>query len=181
MAGLDRRQINVKGVRELFLRELDPTPSDIFLSVGHLKSLKFSDGYNMVESINGAGELVDWKEAGQKVVATAELMQTDKAQIDFQRLAAAKYFEGFFAVLLNNGDTQEFSLTLCRLKPGQDLDFKPGERLIMMEFHMLAVFSALTRTPADYNVVVGKPYVMIQNTVPKGLPTDTATAVAALI
>lgn len=181
MASKDRRQISVKGGGVIKLRELDPTPSDTFVDLGFIAETELQDLYTMIDSIDDAGHFIDTKEAGQKVVLKTKLKQTAKEQIDFQRLAAGKYHEVYFPVTLNNGKIQEYSLPLCRIKPGASLMFQPKERTIDIEIHALAVKADFVRTPTDYNISANQSYVMIENDTAKGAPTDTASSVATAV
>lgn len=178
---LTRKSISVKGGGDLQYRQIDPTPGSSFTSMGYLKQVNLSDQYTMNESRDAAGNVIDYKESGQVLVVKGTLMQTTKTEIDVQRLAKGQYHEFYYYVLLNNGNTQEFSIPIARLKPGQALDFKMGERTIEMEIHALWPAANFTRTPTAYNVTQGVPYVLTEGATPNGAPTDSATTLAAAV
>jgi len=173
--GRDRRQINVKGGGYLSLREIDPTPTNGFTLLGFIGESTWDVAFNMVESKDDAGNYIDTKEAGQMVSFESSLLQSDKVQADFMITAASKYFEFYYKVLLNNGQTQELLFPLARLNPGMKWDFKAAERRTPLKFWALWPQTALTRVPTDYNSAIGEYYKLIQNTVPKGEPSDAAT------
>ena len=181
MAGKDRRQINVKGGGKVYYREIDPTPSNTFIDLGYIKESALNDIYNMIKSIDDAGHKIDNKEAGQEVTFTTKLMQTAKEQIDFQRLAAGKYFDIYIPILLNNGYTQEIRFPVARIVPGAKLEFKPVERTIDITIDALCPKAAFTATPTDYNVTENVPYIMIENAIAKGAPSDTASSLATAV
>jgi len=181
MAGKSREQINVKGPSTVQYRELFPTASDAWVDLGYIKESELSDIYNMIKSIDSQGNKIDNKEAGQDVTFTTKLMQSQKEQLDFQRLAATKYFQIYMPLLLNNGDTQEFVFHICRITPGAKLSMKAGERLIDITIDALAPSADFTAAPTDYNVTKNVPYTMVENTVVVGAPTNTASTLYAAI
>lgn len=172
----DRRQISVKGGGTLKARIIDPTADQgAFVDLGFLGETTFTDTYNMVESKDDAGNYIDTKEAGQEVTLESSLLQTSKTQIDFMKDAKNRYFEAYYPVTLNNGQVQELLFPVCRIIPGQVLEFKAAERRIKLTLKVLWPATALTRTPADYNSVAGEYYKLIENAVAKGAPSDAAT------
>ena len=175
----NRRLISVKGGGLLKVREIDPTPSNTFVDLGYLGESKLSDSYNIVESKDDAGHFIDAKEAGQIVKFESSLLQTSKAEIDFMKDAAGKYFEAYYQVRLNNGSYQEWLFPVCRIVPGQELEFKAGERRIKLTLYALYIPVALTRTPTNYNTAADAYYVMIENSSSQGAPSDAATVPAA--
>ena len=132
MAGLNRRTIFVKGLGNLQAREVSPTPDDAFVSLGHIESVKMSDTHSMVDVTNDRGELVDWKSSGNKVTLDTVALQTDKEQIDFRRLAAAKYHAVRYFGLTAPTYFQYFCIEVGRIQPGGDLEFKQGLRKFPM-------------------------------------------------
>lgn len=174
-----RNLISVKGGGLLKVRELSPTPTNSFTDVGYLGESKLIDSYTMIESKDDAGHFVDVKEAGQVVKFESSLLQTSKAEIDFMRLAAAKAFEAYYRVRLNNGNYQEYLFPVCRIIPGQELDFKAGERRIKLTLFALYLPIALTRNPTDYNTAADAYYTVIENASEIGAPVDNATVPAA--
>jgi hypothetical protein len=179
--GKSRSLISVKGGGLLKVRELSPTPTNTFTDLGYLGESSLDDAYNIVESKDDAGHFIDAKEAGQVVKFVSSLLQTSKTEIDFMKNAAAKYFEAYYQVKLNNGSYQEYLFPVCRITPGQVLDFKAAERRIKITINALWLPSALTRTPTDYNTAADAVYVMIENSSAVGAPTDAATVPAAAI
>lgn len=181
MAGKNRSQINVKGNSDVFYRELFPSASDTWVALGYIKESDMNDVYNMIKSVDSQGNKIDNKEAGQDVTFTTKLMQSQKEQIDFQRLAATKYFQIYIPLLLNSGDTQEIVGHICRITPGQKLPMKPGERLIDITIDMLAPSADFVAAPTDYNVTKNVPYTLIENASPIGAPTNTASSLYTAI
>ena len=171
----NRRIISVKGGGTLKVREIDPTPAASFTDVGFLGDSKIADIYNMVESKDDAGNYIDTKEAGEMVTFESTLKQTSKTQIDFMRTAKDKYFEAYYPCLLNNGDTQEWLFMVCRITPGAEMEFKPGERTIKLTVKALWPATALTRTPTDWNSLVGEYYKLLEGGTAIGAPTDNGS------
>jgi len=177
----DRRQISVKGGGTLKVREIDPTPAANFTDLGFLGDSKLTDIYNMIESKDDAGNYIDTKEAGEEVTFESTLKQTTKEQIDFMKDAAAKYFEAYYPVRLNNGDYQEILFPVCRIVPGAELEFKPAERTIKITVKALWPATALTRTPTDYNSAIGEYYKLTENAAAVGAPSDAGSVPQAAI
>jgi len=177
----DRRQISVKGGGTLKVRQIDPTPNNTFTDLGFLGESKLTDAYNMIESKDDAGNYIDTKEAGEEVTFESSLLQTAKEQIDFMKNAKDQYFECYYPVLLNNGKYQEILIPVARIIPGEELEFKAGERRIKLTIKALWPAAALTRNPTDYNSAIGEYYKLIENSSAKGAPVDNATVPQAAI
>lgn len=174
--GLKRTSINVKGGGDIQIREIDPTPSDTFLSLGSVKDVNFIDAYGMVESIDGAGDFIDNKPGSRAAMVTATLMQTTKDEIDVMKDAADKLYELYYTVTLNNASFQEFVAPIVRITPGMNLTFASAtERTIALDIKFLAPFTVLTRTPTSYNTALREPYALSESTSQIGAPTDAAT------
>lgn len=179
--GLDRRRINVKGGGTLFIREIDPTPTAAFASVGFIKEDSFFDEHTMVESVDSAGRYIDTKSGSQHVRFETQLMQTSIDEINLLRNAflgsdAGRYYEIYYQVPLNNGDKQEFLFPVARITPNVNLQFRAAtERTVNVVIHALAPKVALTRTPTAFNTAQWQPYVVVQGATAAGPPTDAAT------
>ena len=106
---------------------------------------------------------------------------TKTKEINLQKNADGIYYDCYYSALLANGNTQEWSIPLCKLKVGYVLDLKPGERILGMEVHALAPVAAFMRTPAAFNVVALVPYTLTEGAVANGVPTDTASTLAAAV
>ena len=177
-----RTRINVKGGGTLKIRELSPTASDTFLDVGYVTSDILLDEPSMVDSVDEAGQFIDTKSGAQKVTWKAILKQTSIDEINLLKNAVGKYYDLFYSVVLAGGNTQEFRVWLCKLKPLINLEFSAAkERTLEVEFTALMPKATFTATPTDYNVTAGAYYVVIENAVAKGTPTDTAATMATAI
>jgi hypothetical protein len=174
--GLSRTRINVKGGGDIQIREINPTPSDTFLSLGSVKDVTFIDEYGMVESIDGAGDYIDTKPGSRHAHVTAMLQQSTKEEIDVMKDAAGKHYEIYYTVTLNDGSFQEFVAPICRITPGMNLAFASAtERTIALDIHFLAPFGILTRTPVSYNTADREPYAVSESSSQIGAPSDAAT------
>jgi hypothetical protein len=172
---LDRRRINVKGGGSIQLREIDPTPAATFSNLGYTKEESLIDAFNVVESVDSIGNLVNASEGGRKPTWSVVLMQTSKAEIDFL-LITTKYYEVYYVVTLANGYFQEIVCPVCRLKPGGTLKFAAGtERSITLDIYILAPAVALTRTPTNFNTVKFQPFAITENAAAVGAPSDAGT------
>lgn len=173
---VNRKRLFVKGGGPLQVRQIDPTPSNTFLSLGWIEEEKFAPDYKPVEFEDEMGNQVDYKSSALIVVWHAKLMQAGIDEINFIRNSDGQAFEFYYPLALANGNTQEYLLPVCRIKQSVPLDFKAGtKRVIDLEIHALAPAIALTRTPTDYNTAQYQPYVVIENAVAKGAPSDAAT------
>lgn len=178
----DRSRINVKGGGDLRLRELKPTASDTFLKIGNIKGTDFIDEHTMVESIDDAGNYIDTNSGARKFTIKTVLMQSSADEINLMRNAVGKYYELYYKVRLQNGNYQEFSIAVGKIKPGMVLAMKSAtERDIELEIYGLAPNADLARTPTAYNVTENEPYVFVEGASPTDVPSDTASSVAALI
>lgn len=177
-----RLRLNVKGGGTLRIRELSPTPSNTFLDVGYVTSDIILDEPTMVDSVDEMGNFIDTKSGAQKVTWKAVLKQTSIDEINLLKNAVGKYYDLFYSVLLSNGSTQEFRVWLCKLKPLLNLEFAAAtERKLEVEFTALMPKGTFTATPTEYNVTAGAYYVVIENAVAKGVPTDAAASMATAI
>lgn len=177
----DRRRVNVKGGGILQVREIDPG-TGTFADLGFISDDVFTDEHTMVESIDSKGDYIDTKSGARKVQWTSTLMQTSKEEIDLMRNAEGKYYELYYKVVLNNANIQEFVIPIARITPGAVLEFKSAtQRTIKLTITALAPAAALTRTPTDYNTTIWTPYVLVENAVAVGVPTDAVTVPRAAI
>lgn len=176
-----RTRINVKGGGKFQLRQISPTPSNTFLDAGYLKSTKIADEFAMADISDAHGDYIEYLPTGEKFIATIELLQTGIDEVNLQKNADGIYYDCYYSVLLANGNTQEWSIPLCKLKVGYVLDMKPGERILGMEMHALAPVGAFTRTPTAFNVVALVPYTLTEGAVANGAPTDTASTLATAV
>lgn len=172
----DRLRQNVRGGGLAKLREIYPTPSDTFLDLGYLNGTDLTDDHNMIEITDEAGNFIDTLSGSQKAMMKTVLTQSSIDEVLLRKNARAKYYDLYYSVLLANGNTQEVSAGIVKIKAGGNLEFKSGTlRGIELEIYFLAPKGDFTRTPVDYNIVAPAPYVIIENAVAKGLPSDTAT------
>lgn len=160
---LDRQRINAKGGGEFFIRELGPTPSNTYLSLGYLDSSKLLDDPQMVGDPDEGGNQIAKISGGQDVKWQTTLKQSSIAEINLLRNAAGKFYEGYYAVTLENGNIQEISIPLLQIIPKLELAFAAAtERKIPVEIQCLAPKAAYTRGVTTFNVVKNQPYIMIE-------------------
>jgi hypothetical protein len=159
----DRKRLNVRGGGALYVRELDPTPSNTYLLLGYLSKTDFNDEHQMVGDVDEAGVLPDSKSGSQVFKLATELKQTSIDEIQLLNTAAGKYFEGIYVVTLANGRVQELSIPLIRLNPTLKMAFAAAtERRIPLEIIGLAPKAAYTRGVVAFNVVLNQPYVLVE-------------------
>jgi hypothetical protein len=172
----DRSRINVKGGGLMKIRQIAPAASDSFLDVGYIKDSELGDAFTMVDSINDAGKFIDTNAGAHKVVWKTTLMQSSIDEINLIRTAEGKYFDLYYSCPLANGNVQEFSAAIVKIKPGAVLAFKSAtERNIAIEITFLSPGGAFTRTPTAFNVVSGVEYVLTEGASANGAPSDTAS------
>jgi len=177
----DRIRENVKGGGVLKIREIYPNATNTFSDLGYLNGTDFKDERTENESMDEAGNFINVLTTGQKVTIETVLKQTSIDEINLLKNSEGKYYDLYYSVKLQNGNTQELSIPLCKLKAGVTLSFKPEARTLPLTIYALAPKSDYTRTPTDYNVTVNVPYTLIENATAKGVPTDTASALATAI
>lgn len=181
-----RTRENAKGGGVLWIRQISPTPSDTFIDIGWLGGTTLDDKQTSIESKDERGDLAIILYSDRTAMLKTILHQVSQDEIDLVNKLSNQnaFYDIYYPVLLSNGDTQEISAGICQIKMGVPIDYKSAQRTLPCDIYMLAPKGAYTRTPTDYNVVVSPerlPYVMITNTVAKGKPSDTASALATAI
>jgi len=126
----NRREINVKGLGNLQVRETNPSAAAEPTDLGFLGGTTFEDVYDMEEIKDEKGALIDVKERGQSVSVASSLLQSSKTAIDIMKAAAGKIHAARYFGEENNNVFKWFALNQIRIIPGIKLDFKPGTRTI---------------------------------------------------
>lgn len=177
-----RTRIAIKGGGTLRIRELYPTATNSFSDLGYIENDILLEESDMIDSIDETGLIVQTQSGNKKVTWKSVLLQTGIDEINLLRNADGKYYDLYYSVVLPNGNTQEFRVWLCKIKPVLNLEFSATTpRKIEVEFTALAPKGSFTTTPTDYNVVPGKYYVAIENATAKGVPSDSASSMASAI
>lgn len=177
-----RLRLNVKGNGTVKIREIYPTQTDAFSDVGYVDGSVLEDLYNMIESVDEHGDFIDSKPSGEMVKYKFNLKQSTIDEINLLRNADGKYYDLYILGVLANGNSIEISAIPVKIKPGFSLDMAGGkERGLPCEMSLLAPKATATRAPTDYNVTVNKPFVLIENAVAKGVPTEATGTFTTLI
>ncbi len=177
-----RTRLNVKGGGILKIREISPNASDAFLDCGWLGGTDVDDNRDPQTIKDERGFVVDVLEGGQMAMIKTTLLQSGIDEINLLRNAGSHYYDAYYEALLANGNTQQLSAAICKITPGVTLAYKPGgARVIAVTLNFLSPKAAFTRTPTDFNVVIDTPYVLLDNAVPKAIPSDTAATMATAI
>jgi hypothetical protein len=157
-----RKAISVRGGGTFYYREIDPTPSNTYLEAGYIASSELDDVQQMVGEVDESGVLPDIKSGSQIVKWKMVLKQATQAVIDLLRNAAGKYYEGYYVVLLANGQYQEISIPVFTFSPNVNLRFAAAtERQVACELNCLAPKAAYTRGVTAFNVVKDQPYIVL--------------------
>ena len=184
--GRVRTRENAKGGGVLWIREISPTASDTFLDLGWLGGTTLDDKQTSIESKDERGDLSIILYSDRTAMLKTILHQVSQDEIDLVNKISNQnaFYDIYYPVLLENGDTQEISAAICQIKMGVPIEYKAAQRSLACDIYMLAPAAAFTRTPTAFNVVVSPerlPYVMTTNTVAKGKPSDTASTLATAI
>jgi hypothetical protein len=159
----DRKRLNVKGGGALYVRELDPTPTNTYSLLGYLGGSDVADEHQMVESLDETGVLADVSSGSKIFRLKSKLQQSSIDEMDLLRTAENKYFEALYVVPLKNGRYQELSIPLCRINPTINASFAAAtERNIPIELIGLAPKAAYTRGITAFNVVANQSYVLVE-------------------
>ncbi len=187
MANLrDRTRQNVRGGGVLKLRQLYPSPSDTFVDVGILGGTDLADAHTMVEQKDERGLMIDVMSSGNVATLDTQLKQSGIDEINLINQSRGKYYEAYYPVKLNNGNTQELNVAICKIDPNLKMALKQGERNVPLKIYMLTPATAATRTPTGYNITTDPdgnpvPYVIAENAVALGAPSDAAATVWAAV
>jgi|GEM_PF-5078071 len=184
--GRSRIKENAKGGGTLWIRQIYPTASNTFLDLGWLGGTTLDDKQSAIESKDERGDLAIVLFSDHTAMLKTILHQVSQDEIDLVNKISnnGTFYDIYYPVLLESGNTQEISAAICQIKLGVPIEFKSGQRTLPCDIYMLAPGAAFTRTPTDYNVAISPerlPYVMIENAVAKGKPTDTASTLATAI
>jgi hypothetical protein len=174
----DRTRFNVKGGGMLKLRQISPAASNTFLDVGYLGGTDFNDTKTNVTQKDEKGIVVNFNESEQEVILKSLLKQTGIDEIGLLKGSTGIYYEAYYSALLTNGNTQELNFPCCKVDASVKLGYKPGDRMLDITIHALAVKAAFVRNPVGYNIAADQAYVLVENAVALGAPADTAAAVA---
>lgn len=176
-----RQDVNGGGI--LKLREISPTASDTFLDAGYLGGSDLGDEHSIIKWIDEVGNVINAQSGQREAGIKSVLQQSGIDEINLLKNARGKYYDVYYYKKnLESGLIQELSAGICKLKPGPVISMKSNtQRTLALEIYFLAPKAAFTRTPTDYNIVADEPYVLIENAVAKGVPTDTAATMAAAI
>ena len=173
----DPTRFNVRGGPELFFRQLiSGGAGTAFTSLGYIKNLQLLLTPEMLDGVAADGNVFTSIRVSTKGEMKATLQQTDAETFNFLMGTDGKFYEFFYPVLMENGDTQEINF-FARIAEGIDASFQPGERTLPLNAIIIKPKAAYTRAPTDYNNSTAKYIVMIQNAVAKGVPTDTVGTV----
>ena len=168
----DPTRFNVRGGPELWVRQLvSGSTSTTWTSLGYIKSLQLLLTPEMIDGVAADGNIFTSVRVSTKGEMRAVLQQTDAETFNWLMATDGKYWEFFYPVLMENGDTQEINF-FARVAEGIDASFQPGERTLPLNATIIKPKAAYTRAPADYDNSTAKYIVMIQNAVAKGKPTD---------
>ena len=180
--GKDRKRINVKGGGTWLARELSPTPVDGFSDWGVVESIAVITDAGMIDIMDAAGNALEYISGQNRVGVEVTLMQTTFDEITLARLFDGRYYDCLYNVLLQNGETQQWSFCLLKFAPGATLTFQGStKRSLKLIGVSLAPKAAFTRTPTNFNVVANTPYIVYQNLTPAATPSDTAATMATTI
>lgn len=159
----DRKRINVKGGGKFYMRQIDPSPSNTYLDPGYLAGTSVLDEPTMVDSVEEAGNFVDTKVGATKATVEITMEQSGIDELGLMQNADGKYYEGYYPVLLANGNSQEWSFPLMKLKPGFNLNFAAAtKRQIKLPFTLLAPKAAYVRGVTAFNVVANGTYIVVE-------------------
>ena len=132
-----RRDIFVKGLGNLYVRETFPTEADDFSDVGFLGETKFSDIYDIEDIRDERGFLINSLEKGQMVSITSQLLQSSKEQIDFMKDAKTQYHSLRYFGIERSNLFKYFAFDIARIIPGAEMEFKPALRRIQLKANAL--------------------------------------------
>jgi len=173
-----RGSLVVKGGGSLQIREISPSASDAFLSVGYVKATNFNNEHAMVESITDEGLVVQYLSSGEKFMMTVTLMQTAIDELNLLKDAGDDtVYEGYYHVALPSGQDQEINIPLMKFRRGFNISRQSGEQTVEAMVQALSVKAAMTRNPTAYNIAAGAYFVLIENATAQGAPVDTASSV----
>ena len=159
----DRNRSNVKGGGDFYIRQIYPTPSNTYLSLGYLDSSKLSDKHSMVGDPDEEGQTIAKNDGGQDVVFTETLKQSGIDEINLIRNAAGVLYEAYYPCTLKNGNVQEISIPICQIIPNLDAEYKGAtERKLTVEIQCLAPKAAYTRGVTAFNVLKNQPYIVVE-------------------
>ena len=180
--GKDRKRINVKGGGTWLARELAPTPVDGFSDWGVIESFTITTDAGMMDILDAAGNMLEFISGQNRVGLELVLDQSNTDEIALVKAFDGRYYDVFYQVLLQNGDTQSWSFCLCKFAPGVNATFAGStKRTLKLVGVGLAPKAAFTRTPTALNIVINVPFIMVQATSPTATPTDTAASMATAI
>jgi hypothetical protein len=184
--GRVRTRENAKGGGALWIRQISPAASNTFLDLGWLGGTTLDDKQSAVESKDERGDLAIVLYSDRVAMIKTILHQVSQDEIDLVNKISNNnvFYDVYYAALLESGNTQEISAAICQIKLGVPIEYKSGQRTLPCDIYMLAPGAAFTRTPSAYNVVVSPerlPYVMTENAVANGKPTDTASSLATAV
>jgi hypothetical protein len=180
--GKDRSRINVKGGGTCLIREIRPTATDAFSNLGVIERVSLNDEAGMIDVPDAEGNALEYLQGSKRVGIEIVLAQTTKDEIDFVTNCGSKYYDVLYAVLLENGNTQQLSFPLVKFKPGSQLTFAGStKRTVMLTGVALAPKAAFTRNPTAFNITANVPFVIYENATPAATPTDTASSMATAI
>ena len=179
----DRNRMNAKGGGDLYIREIYPTPSNTYLSIGYLDSTKLNDKHSMVGDPDEEGQVITKVDGGQDVTLDEILKQSSLDEINLIRNAGGKYYEAYYPCTLKNGNVQELSIPICQIIPDLSMEFKAAtERKIPIQIQCLAPKAAYTRGVTAFNVIKNQPYIMVEGATATFNTSNTeASALAAAI
>jgi hypothetical protein len=130
----DRTRIHVRGLGNLYLRELEPSEAADFSSAGYIKGTTIEDVYEMEDITPETGERTDRLEKSHTADLQTNLEQSSLEEIELIKLASGKVYAARYFGLTGTGRFQYFNFDLAKVDPNLKLPFAPGERLLPFRF-----------------------------------------------
>jgi hypothetical protein len=166
----------------LFIRELKPSPTDAFSSLGIVEKVEIIPDMGMIDIPDAEGNMLDYLAGQKRFGLNITLAQSSKDEIDFILNSGGKYYDLLYNVPMEDGTTQQWSWPLVKFQAGTPLTFAGStKRSPVLSGIALAPKAAFTRTPTTFNITKNVPYVTYQNASPAATPSDLAATMATAI
>jgi len=144
----DKGAVVTKGGGNVWYKEVNDDGSDLgtpdsFADLGYIESWDLQDDTEREETYDEAGELVKSEEMDRTIKITGNLMQSDKATLDFLKETVRGNFYAVYRYEgIVNGKYQEALFGICQFKPMVGL--ASGTKRPPIEITVLKNESALT-------------------------------------
>ena len=125
-----RKRIFVRGLGDLKVREVDPTPGTTFDNVGFIKTTTLDDVSTIEVIMDETGQVADVKEVSRRAAVETSLQQTSIDEFNLLKNASLKVHAVQYYGLTSQSRFQYFGFEHVRLVPSIALGFQPGERLL---------------------------------------------------